>query len=155
MGSRLSQRGGAQTGMGGVRPERSVTKPTERQPEGPDPQDDIPQGRVLTNVYIPRYITVHLGAPSNASGSRERGTTEPASSEIYPTWPENAIRANIYAQISFALNRIFTEWYPSRAPHREGGAGVGAFDVPHLPGLDQLHIAVEVPQDAQGIPGRQ
>ena len=35
-------------------------------------------------------------------------------SEIYPTWPESAIRANIYAQISFALNRIYTEWYRSR-----------------------------------------
>ena len=36
------------------------------------------------------------------------------SSEIYPTWPENAIRANIYAQISLALNRVYTEWYPSQ-----------------------------------------
>ena len=36
------------------------------------------------------------------------------SSEIYPTWPENAIRANIYAQISLALNRVYTEWYPSK-----------------------------------------
>lgn len=37
-----------------------------------------------------------------------------ASSELYPTWPEAALRANIYAQISFALNRIYTEWYKSR-----------------------------------------
>ena len=37
-----------------------------------------------------------------------------ASSEIYPTWPENALRANIYAIVSFALNRIYTEWYRSR-----------------------------------------
>lgn len=36
-----------------------------------------------------------------------------ASSEIYPTWPENAIRANVYAQISYALNRYYTEWYRS------------------------------------------
>ena len=37
-----------------------------------------------------------------------------ASSEIYPTWPEAAIRANIYAQVTFALNRVYTEWYRSR-----------------------------------------
>ena len=59
---------------------------------------------------IPETITVHLGAPTDASAPN---VTVPfpdyiknvASSEIYPTWPEAAIRANIYAQISFALNR--------------------------------------------------
>lgn len=67
---------------------------------------------------IPEEITVHLGAPSATA----ENVTLPfadyiknvASSEIYPTWPESAIRANIYAQISFALNRVFTEFYPSR-----------------------------------------
>lgn len=67
---------------------------------------------------IPRYITVHLGPPN----SDAQNVTLPfpdyiknvASSEIYPTWPEAAIRANIYAQISFALNRVYTEWYRSR-----------------------------------------
>ncbi len=67
---------------------------------------------------IPRNITVHLGVPDSAA----QNVTLPfpdyiknvASSEIYPTWPEAAIRANIYAQISFALNRVYTEWYPSR-----------------------------------------
>ena len=70
-------------------------------------------------VYIPETITVHLGAPSDTSAPN---VTVPfidyiknvASSEIYPTWPESAIRANIYAQISFALNRIYTEYYRSR-----------------------------------------
>lgn len=71
-----------------------------------------------TEPYIPRYITVHLGTPD--SGAQNVTLSFPdyiknvASSEIYPTWPENAIRANIYAQISFALNRIYTEWYRSR-----------------------------------------
>ncbi len=67
---------------------------------------------------IPESITVHLGAP----GSNAENVTVPfvdyiknvASSEIYPTWPENALRANIYAIITFALNRIYTEWYRSR-----------------------------------------
>ena len=70
-------------------------------------------------VFIPEEITVHLGAPDDTSA---QNVTVPfvdyiknvASSEIYPTWPENALRANIYAQISFALNRIYTEYYRSR-----------------------------------------
>ncbi len=68
--------------------------------------------------YIPATITVHLGAPdSNAENVTVNFADyikNVASSEIYPTWPENAIRANIYAQISYALNRIYTEWYRSR-----------------------------------------
>lgn len=35
-------------------------------------------------------------------------------SEIYPTWPDEAIRANVHAQVSLALNRVYTEWYPSQ-----------------------------------------
>ena len=53
---------------------------------------------------IPEYVTVHLGAPSsnaqNITVPFTEYVTNVASSEIYPTWPENAIRANIYAQIS-------------------------------------------------------
>lgn len=69
--------------------------------------------------YVPQNITVHLGAPDDPTAEN---VTVPfanyiknvASSEIYPTWPENAIRANIYAQITFALNRIFTQHYRAR-----------------------------------------
>jgi len=68
--------------------------------------------------FIPETITVHLGSPS----SNARNVTVPfsdyiknvASSEIYPTWEDNAIRANIYAQISYALNRVYTEYYRSQ-----------------------------------------
>ena len=68
---------------------------------------------------IPEYITVHLGSPTDSSAANVRVPfidyiKNVASSEIYPTWPESALRANMYAQISFALNRIFSEWYPSR-----------------------------------------
>lgn len=67
---------------------------------------------------IPETVTVHLGAPGaqaeNITVSFSDYIKNVASSEIYPTWPENALRANIYAIISFALNRIYTEWYPSR-----------------------------------------
>ena len=81
-------------------PENGLLTTPERQPEGPGPEDDVPQGRVLTEVYIPRYITVHLGAPSNASAQNVTVDfayyiKNVASSEIYPSWPENAIRANI------------------------------------------------------------
>ncbi|WP_178725937.1 peptidoglycan-binding protein [Clostridia bacterium] len=67
--------------------------------------------------YIPQFLTVHLGAPGsnaqNVTVSFPDYIKNVASSEIYPTWPENAIRANVYAQISYALNRYYTEWYRS------------------------------------------
>lgn len=73
---------------------------------------------MLDRVYIPEFITVHLGRPNenapNVTVSFPDYIKNVASSEIYPTWPENALRANIYAQISFALNRLYTEWYRSQ-----------------------------------------
>lgn len=73
---------------------------------------------VLDEVYIPEFIIVHLGAPSAAAENVTVGFIDyiknVASSEIYPTWPEEALKANIYCQISFALNRIYTEWYRNK-----------------------------------------
>lgn len=68
--------------------------------------------------YVPQRITVHLGSPS----SNAPNVTVPfidyvknvASSEIYPTWDESALRANILAIVSYALNRVYTEFYRSR-----------------------------------------
>lgn len=84
---------------------------------------------------IPSYITVHLGPPDSDAPN----VTVPfvdyiknvASSEIYPTWPENAIRANVYAQVSFALNRIFTDYYRSRGYD---------FDITNSIGIDQSFV---------------
>ncbi|MBQ4139710.1 MAG: peptidoglycan-binding protein [Clostridia bacterium] len=84
---------------------------------------------------IPEYITVHLGRPTEPA----RNVTIPfldyvanvASSEIYPTWPENALRANIYAQVSFALNRIYTEFYRSRGYD---------FDITNSTAIDQAFV---------------
>ena len=67
---------------------------------------------------IPTNVTVHLGAPN----TQARNVTVPftdyiknvASSEIFPSWPQAALRANILAQISYTLNRVYTEYYPSR-----------------------------------------
>ncbi len=74
--------------------------------------------RILTRVFIPERITVHLGPPdayaSNVTVPFVDYIKNVASSEVYPTWPERSLRANILCQISLALNRIFTEWYPSR-----------------------------------------
>ena len=68
--------------------------------------------------YIPRTITVHLGAPDqwaeNVTVPFPEYVKNVASSEIYPTWDPAAIRANVLAIISFALNRVYTEFYPSR-----------------------------------------
>ncbi len=85
--------------------------------------------------YIPETVTVHLGRPEENA----RNVTLPfleyvanvASSEIYPTWPESAIRANMYAQISFLLNRIYTEYYRSRGYD---------FDITNSTSIDQKFI---------------
>ena len=67
---------------------------------------------------IPQTITVHLGRPNTPAPNVTVPFTDyiknVASNEIYPTWPESAIRANILAQITFALNRVYTEFYRSR-----------------------------------------
>ena len=72
----------------------------------------------LKTPSIPETITVHLGPPNspadNVTLSFPDYIKNVASSEIFPTWPEAAIRANVYAQVTFALNRVFTEWYRSR-----------------------------------------
>ncbi len=88
-----------------------------------------------TIPIIPDTITVHLGrADANA-----RNVTVPfldyianvASSEIYPTWPESAIRANMLAQMTFALNRIYTEYYRSRGYD---------FDITASTAMDQSYV---------------
>ncbi len=72
----------------------------------------------MATPIIPDTITVHLGAPSSPAQNVTTAFSDyiknVASSEIYPTWPENALRANIYAIITFALNRYYTEYYRSR-----------------------------------------
>lgn len=84
---------------------------------------------------IPEFITVHLGTPEsdapNVTVPFVEYITNVASSEIYPTWPENAIRANMYAQISFALNRVYSEYYRSRGYD---------FDITNTTAYDQTFI---------------
>lgn len=85
--------------------------------------------------YVPENITVHLGSPSSYAAN----VTVPfvdyvknvASSEIYPTWDESALTANILAIISFALNRVYTEYYRSRGYD---------FDITSSTAIDQKFI---------------
>jgi len=85
---------------------------------GPAPVELCDGEWVLEQVVIPKTITVHLGRPAaaaqNVTVSFRDYIANVASSEVYPTWPEQALRANIHAQISLALNRVYTEWYPSK-----------------------------------------
>lgn len=71
---------------------------------------------VLSRVVIPEYVVVHDGAPSDSTASNyyvryKDYIKNVASSEIYATWPDATIRANILAIMSFTLNRVYTEWY--------------------------------------------
>lgn len=75
---------------------------------------------VLSRVVIPEYMVVHDGPPSDRNAGdyyvRYRDYIKNvASSEIYATWPENTIRANVLAIMSFALNRVYTEWYRGKS----------------------------------------
>ena len=74
---------------------------------------------VLSRVVVPEYIIVHDGVPTDSTARNyyERFTDyikNVASSEIYSTWPDSTLRANILAIISFTLNRVYTEWYRNR-----------------------------------------
>lgn len=93
--------------------EQAVEMERPREQVGP-----VIEPRVLRHVIIPNRITVHLGHytsnAQNVSVPFPDYVKNVASSEIFPTWPEQALRANIYAIITFALNRVFTEWYRSR-----------------------------------------
>lgn len=90
-------------------------------PEDPDKALPPPPSGlvVLPEPVIPQYIVVHAGVPSDTTAPNYRVLyveylKNVASSEIYATWPEATIRANVYAINSFALNRIYTEWYRSK-----------------------------------------
>lgn len=71
---------------------------------------------VLSRVVVPEYIVVHDGSPRDTTARNyyvryKDYIKNVASSEIYATWPEDTIRANVLAIMSFTLNRVYTEWY--------------------------------------------
>ena len=74
---------------------------------------------VLSKPVVPEYIIVHDGAPDDSSAPNywvpyKNYIKNVCSSEIYPTWPYEAIVANVFAIISFTLNRVYTEWYKNK-----------------------------------------
>lgn len=98
-------------------------------------QNIIPGGPPIPFITIPNYITVHLGQPNTDA----ENVTVPfvdyiknvASSELYPTWPDNSLRANIHAIVSIAINRIYTEWYKVRGYN---------FDITNSTQYDQAYV---------------
>jgi len=102
------------------------TDPPESAAAGADPMPD---------VFIPSRITVHLGTPANTA-ARNISVSFPdyvknvTASEIYATWPQASLEANIAAIISVALNRIYTEWYRSRGYN---------FDITNSTAYDQYY----------------
>ena len=84
---------------------------------------------------VPNNITVHLGPPDSQARDITVSFTDyisnVAASELYPTWPKNALIANIYTIISFAMNRIYNEWYRSKGYN---------FDITSSPIYDQTYI---------------
>lgn len=117
------------------RTEINIGEPAVAMQEQRNQEGSVTAPYVLRQVVIPNPITVHLGAPSasaaNVQVSFPDYVKNVASSEIYPTWPEAALTANIYAIITFALNRVYTEWYRSR--------GYG-FDITNSPAYDQYFV---------------
>jgi len=116
----------------------------DKKQEGPD--KDLPQqpgiidGQQLnairvSDIALPEFVSVHLGHPNTTA----RVVRVPfrdyiknvASSEIFPTWEDAALRANILCQISFVLNRIYTTWYRSRGRN---------FDITNSTAVDQFFV---------------
>jgi len=103
-------------------------------PPGMDTQQMLNAIRV-EDIALPEFVSVHLGHPNTTA----RVVRVPfrdyiknvASSEIFPTWEDAALRANILCQISFVLNRIYTTWYRSRGRN---------FDITNSTAVDQFFV---------------
>jgi len=106
------------------------TVPSIFVPANPHQVPDPPR-----EVFIPDFITVHLGAPTNTSARNVRVRFSDyiknvAASEIYATWPENSLIANIHVIVTFVLNRIYTQWYRNRGFN---------FDITNSTAFDQYY----------------
>ena len=117
-------------------PPHNLVSGAQRGQDGPRDGYTNPRSRVLSEVIIPEFITVHLGRPDNPNARNVRVpfkeyVKNSASHEIYSTWPAASLEANIYCIITFALNRIFTEWYRVRG-HR--------FDITNSTQFDQMFV---------------
>ena len=116
---------------------------------------------ILSRVVVPETIVVHDGPPTDRSASDYYVSYKDyiknvASSEIYATWPDAAIRANILAIMSFTLNRVYTEWYRNRGYNFTITSST-AFDHKWIPGrniFDTISLVVdEIFSDYLSRPG--
>ena len=105
---------------------------------------------VLSRVVIPEFVIVHDGSPTDTSATNHYVRFKDyiknvASSEIYATWPEATIQANVLAILSFTLNRVFTEWYRNQGFNFTVTSST-AFDHKWIPGrniFDSISLAVD------------
>jgi len=100
----------------------------------PEPQVETISPRILREVIIPNFVTVHLGRPENQAPNVRVPFIDyiknVASHEIFDTWPEQTLVANIYCIVSLTLNRIFTEFYRKRGLN---------FDITNHTSMDQQY----------------
>lgn len=105
---------------------------------------------LANEVPIPSYITVHLGAPSaparNVRVPFKEYIKNVTSSEIYPNWTRTAMEANVLAITSFALNRIYTNWYRSRGRDFDITNNT-QFDQMYIPGREIFQPVIDVVDD--------
>ncbi len=105
---------------------------------------------VLRQVVIPEYVIVHDGPPTDTTAANyyvkfRDYIKNVASSEIYATWPESTIQANVLAILSFTLNRVFTEWYRNQGFNFTLTSST-AFDHKWIPGrniFDNIGLIVD------------
>ena len=127
----------------------SVGSPAVAMDAGRNQQGTSADSRVLRQVVIPDPITVHLGAPDAYAANVQVPFLEyiknAVGSEIYPTWPEAALKANIYAVMTFALNRVYTEWYRSKGYDFDitNNTAYDQYYVPGRPIYDSISKAVD------------
>lgn len=118
-----------------IREEISIGSPAVAMSGPRNQEGSVTEPRILRQVVIPNPITVHLGSPSSSASNVQVSFPDyvknVASSEVYPTWPSASLTANIYAIITFALNRIYTEWYRNKGY---------SFDITNSTAYDQYFI---------------
>ena len=108
----------------------------------------IPQHKLLPEIKIPEFITIHMGHPdspaSNICIPFIDYIKNSASHEIYPTWPSAALEANIYCIISLALNRVLTKSYRAKRNDFDVASGYDAyyhdFDITNNPMFDPIYV---------------
>jgi len=128
-------------------PPHNLVAPGDRRMDRPIETPGSLSPRVLSEVIIPEFITVHLGRPDNPNARNVRVPftyyiKNSASHEIFSTWPPASLEANIYCIISLTLNRIFTEWYRVRGHNFDMIKFIKSPETSHFPSVDILYFLV-------------